>query len=242
MPYFSVIIPLYNKENFIGKTIESVLAQTFADFEIIIVDDCSTDNSLAKAKEYISEKIRIVHHESNKGLSASRNTGIKNAATEFITFLDADDLWKPTFLEKIRELTLKFPQADLFATSYMELYPGNLEIAPSVNKSDIPPGDMVLVNDFFRKNLRQPIYNHSSVCIRRTLFEQVGNYDERINFSEDVDFNIRANAEGLLAFYNSVESYYVVYSENQITTSGIINKTIPMLDGFSRLENENPDI
>ena len=85
MAVFTVVIPLFNKANYISNTIESVLAQTFKDFEVIIVDDCSTDASLEVVSAIPSDKIRIIQHEHNKGLSASRNTGIKNATTSYLT-------------------------------------------------------------------------------------------------------------------------------------------------------------
>lgn len=240
-PFFSVIMPLYNKENYVEKAIRSILDQTFSDFEIVVVDDCSTDNSLSVVMDMSVEKIRIVSHEKNKGLSASRNTGIKNALAEFVVFLDADDYWKPHFLEKIQMLTEKFPQASLFATAYEEIYP-EVVLKPNVNKNDLAPGAFLLISDFFVKNLRQPICNHSSLCVRKNLFDSVGFYDENINFSEDVDFNIRAFSASPLAFYNGIESCYVIYSENQITNSGIKTKKIPTLDQYTALENRNPDL
>ena len=109
-PYFSVIIPLYNKENFIENTIKSVLNQSFTDFELIVVDDCSTDRSLNIVKEIINNKIRIINHDLNSGLSSSRNTGITNSRGNYIAFLDADDLWKETFLEEILNLINEFPE------------------------------------------------------------------------------------------------------------------------------------
>ena len=242
MSYFSIIIPLYNKENYIQSALRSILEQTFQDFEIVIVDDCSTDKSVQKAKEIQSEKIRYISHEHNKGLSASRNTGIRNAKADFTVFLDADDVWRPQFLEKIKELIARFPQSSLFATAYEEIYPDNLVLKPSVNKADLRPEATLLITDFFVKNMQQPIYNHSSLCIRKSFFEIIGNYDEAINFSEDVDFNIRANRRSPLAFYNQSQSCYTVYSENQITTSGIQNRTIPTLDTYTDWEKEDENL
>ncbi len=242
MPYFSIIIPLYNKENFIQKALQSILAQTFQDFEIVIIDDCSTDNSVQKAKEIQSDKIRYISHERNKGLSAGRNTGIRHANAEYVTFLDADDVWRPHFLEKIKELIDTYPEASLFATAYEEIYPDDLVLKPSVNKTGIQPDEMLLITDFFVKNMQQPIYNHSSLCIRKAFFDTIGYYDETINFSEDVDFGIRANYHSPLAYYNRAESCYTVYSENQITNSGIQNKTIPKLEDYLAWEKEDADL
>ena len=107
MAFFSIIIPLFNKENFILNTLQSVFNQSFTDYEIIIVDDCSTDNSLKIVMENSSDKVKIVRHEINKGLSATRNTGIKNATAKYIAFLDADDLWKPRKLDLQIDFLLK---------------------------------------------------------------------------------------------------------------------------------------
>lgn len=242
MAYFSIVVPLYNKQNYIRKAVQSILDQTFKDFEIIIVDDCSTDGSFEIAKAIESRQISFLQHDKNKGLSAARNTGIRHSQTDFVVFLDADDFWKPSFLQHIYELTQKFPQASLFATSYTEVFPDQKLVSPSVNKNDLKPDEMVLLEDFFARNNQQPIYNHSSLCVRKSFFETIGYYDEQINFSEDVDFNIRANYQSPLAFYNGIESFYVIYSENQITNSGISGKTIPDLHKYLHWEDKNPKL
>lgn len=87
---YSVVIPLYNKEHYIASTLRSVLAQTYPDYEVIVVDDGSTDHSLQACKEVRSDKIRVVQ-QVNQGVSAARNKGIELAAGEYICFLDADD-------------------------------------------------------------------------------------------------------------------------------------------------------
>jgi glycosyltransferase involved in cell wall biosynthesis len=96
-PYFSVVISLYNKEKHIQSTIESVLAQTFVDFEIVVVNDGSTDGSEAVVKSIDNGRIQIYSQE-NKGASAGRNAAISKATGTYIALLDADDLWKPNYL------------------------------------------------------------------------------------------------------------------------------------------------
>lgn len=95
---YSVVIPLYNKEHYIAGTLRSVLTQTFPDYEVIVVDDGSTDHSLQACKEVRSDKIRVVQ-QANQGVSAARNKGIELAAGEYICFLDADDTWHPDYLQ-----------------------------------------------------------------------------------------------------------------------------------------------
>lgn len=240
MAYFTVIIPLYNKENHIEETLKSVLNQTFQDFEVIIVEDCSTDNSKQKAASIISEKTRIIQHEVNKGLSASRNTGIANANSEFLAFLDADDIWHKEFLEKIHQLTQEFPNAHLFGTNYTEVYPKKVTVVPSSNlKNFIKDG---IVPDFFESNLHQNIYCHCSLCVKKEVFEKIGGYNTNINYGEDIDFNIRANSTFKLAYSNTVLAYNLMYAENKITNSSLKNKTITDFDFYEPLAASNKSL
>ncbi len=235
MPFFSVVIPLYNKQNYIAGTIESVLGQDFSDFELIIVEDCSTDSSAAMVETFDSPKLRMIRHEKNKGLSAARNTGIRNANAEYIAFLDADDQWHPQFLSEISSLIDKNPDASLFATCYEEIYPGNVSLRPRFN-CEIANG---IVTDFFECNLGQPIYCPSSLCVQKSVFSEIGYYDEAITFGEDVDFNIRANVVFRLAWSAKSLAYYRMHSENQITNSTIGNKTITDFDSYEDLAFSN---
>ena len=114
---FSVIIPVYNKERYIRKTIQSVLKQTFRDYEIIVVDDGSKDDSFKIVKSMQEDSIVLVQQE-NSGVAAARNTGIESARGEYIAFLDADDYWHPNYLEVIDDLITRFPQSDIIVSSY----------------------------------------------------------------------------------------------------------------------------
>lgn len=114
---FSVVIPLYNKGIHVVHALESVLVQTFEDFEILVVDDGSKDDSLQYAKSVDSPKVRVFHQE-NQGVSVARNVGIENAKGEYIAFLDADDVWHPNYLETIHKLTQMYAQSDIFVTAY----------------------------------------------------------------------------------------------------------------------------
>ena len=114
---FSVVIPLYNKEHYIEATIQSVLDQTCDDYEVLVVDDGSRDNSLALARKFESDRVRIIPQE-NQGVSVARNTGILNAKGEYICFLDADDEWRPDYLATIDDLTVKYPESAIFVTAY----------------------------------------------------------------------------------------------------------------------------
>ena len=114
---FSVVIPLYNKEKYIESTIRSVLDQSHQEFEVLVVDDGSTDGSLALAERFASDRVHIIRQE-NQGVSVARNTGIEHASGEFICFLDADDQWRPEYLATIDVLTVQYPESDIFVTAY----------------------------------------------------------------------------------------------------------------------------
>ena len=106
-PYFSIIIAMYNVERYIKICINSILNQTFQDFEVIVVDDCSTDNSYKICTELYgnNKKIRLLRHEKNQGPSAARNLGMENARGEYIWFIDSDDAIIPNALEKLHQVT-----------------------------------------------------------------------------------------------------------------------------------------
>ncbi|NMH25211.1 glycosyltransferase family 2 protein [Flavobacterium solisilvae] len=230
MPFFSVIIPVYNKEKYAQAAVKSVLNQTFTDFELIIVNDCSTDNSRKEVSKIISEQIKTIEHLENKGLSASRNTGIKNATGNFIAFLDADDEWKPDFLATIKSLISTFPEAQLFATNYEELYADGIKVIHNQKLSKL--GNDFLVDDFFELNLGKPIYFPGSLCVKKTVFDEIGYFDEKITYSEDIDFNIRTNLKFKLAYSTKALVTYTMFSENQITNSSVKNKVFPDLNQY----------
>ncbi len=240
MAVFTVVIPLFNKSNYISNTIESVLAQTFQDFEVIIIEDCSTDASLEVVLAIQSDKIKIIQNEQNKGLSTSRNTGIKNATTKYIAFLDADDVWKPNYLETIYSLIHQFPKCKLFATNYEEIYPNQLSLLPTTKLKNHEKE--TVIEDFFESNLSQHIYCSCSLCVDKSVFETVGYYDEKITYGEDVDFNIRANNAFQLAYSTDVLVSYILYTENQITNSPLKNKTLPNFDNYEMLGIEKPSL
>jgi len=121
-------------------------------------------------KKYTSEKIKLLKHDVNKGLSASRNTGILSSTAKYITFLDADDVWKPNYLKEIKYLIDNYPKAKLFATNYEEVYPNNIVILPKNNSDSLEITQTI--DDFFKISLAQPLYCACSLCVERSVFEK----------------------------------------------------------------------
>ena len=228
---FSVVIPVYNKEKYVAQTLKSVVGQTYQNFEIIVVNDCSTDNSLGVVKAIDDSRIKTIEHSENKGLSASRNTGIKAAAHSFIAFLDADDHWDSSFLKTISKLIKKYPKESVFATHYRENYRGKI-ILPKSKLPTRTKGKSLVINDFFKVNLGRLILTQSCIVVHKTVFEQIGYYDENVTFAEDIDFFVRCFHTYDLAYFNNVCHTQNVALIGSLTETSTKNKTYPALEKY----------
>ena len=185
--FVSVIIPAYNAELYIVRAIESVLAQTYRDLEIIVVDDGSADNTASIARQF-EDSIHYVY-QSNRGLAAARNTGIRHAHSDIIALLDADDLWEPEFLEVMTGLLEQNPQAAGVYCGFQYIdSQGNIVGKP--NLTVVPP------EGFHNIQLIQG--NWLSACgvlFHKHLAEEVGLFDESLRALEDADLWIRLSAD-----------------------------------------------
>lgn len=238
---FTVVVPLYNKQDFVESALQSICDQTVSNIEILVVNDCSTDNGIDKVRKLKDPRIRIIDHDRNKGLSAARNTGIKNANSDNLAFLDADDLWKPDFLEKISELMKLFSEAGLFATAYEEVHAEQIAVKTK-NNVLLQSEEMAILDDFFYAAAKQPILWYGSTVVKRDVFEKVGHFDENITWFEDVDFNIRAALEFKVAYYNKTCALYTIESQNQITRTKIENRIVCDLSKYDKFATSNKSL
>jgi len=180
-PQVSVIIPTYNRGWIIKEAVDSVLAQDFKDFELIVVDDGSTDNTsdvLASYGHHIS-----VFSQRNKGVSAARNQGIAEASGKLIAFIDSDDLWMPKKLSAQVEFFNKTPDALICQTEELWIRNG---IRANPKKRHKKPSGMI-----FEPSLELCLVSPSAVMIRRSLFDRVGGFDETLPACEDYDLWLR---------------------------------------------------
>jgi len=213
-PTVSVIIPTYNRAHLVGRSIQSVLNQTYQDFEIIIVDDGSTDNTENIIKEFQKkdERIEYIKHNKNRGGSAARNTGIKAARGEYIAFLDSDDEWQYKKLEKqITHLNNNYLNAFISYTGYFRIN----------DKGD---------NSIFKPTKHGDIYNNqlwedhvsptSAVMVRRICFEKVGLFDESLPARQDYDMWLRLSQYYIFDYI--IEPLVVIHNTNKGTISGDI--------------------
>lgn len=210
----SVVIPLYNKEKSIAKTLQSVLTQTYTDYEILVVDDGSTDASVEAVRIVMEQtnKIRLLQ-KSNGGVSSARNNGIRNATSEYIAFLDGDDIWDKKYLEEQIRMIKEFPNAAMWSINYAETRDGQIVRRVATG---LPEGYRGYVENYFHiKGRVSELFHSSSVVIRKEVFEIVGFFDERIKFAEDSDMWFRINAVYKTAFYDRYMVYYQLDAENR---------------------------
>jgi len=202
----SVVIPAYNAESFLGVTLNSVARQTFQDFEVIVVDDGSRDQTARVVEEFLAkEKIpgRCIRQE-NRKIAGARNTGIRSARGEFIALLDHDDLWMPEKLERVMEAFQRWPGTDLICHNEQILKDGRV-VRVSQNHRG---GNTTYEDLLFRGNTLSP----SAVVFRKKLFERTGGFDEspELNTVEDYDFWLRVSETGKISYLDATLGAYVL--------------------------------
>lgn len=180
---FSVIIPTFNRRAFLEKAVNSVLAQSFSDFELIVIDDGSTDSTKGLMALYKDKRIIYVYQK-NHGVSTARNKALTLAKGNYIAFLDSDDWWKKEKLEKATEYIERYPDINIFHTE--EIWFRNGKLLNQKKKHKKPSG-------FVYKNaLSLCCISISTAVIKKGVFETVGTFDETLEACEDYDFWLRA--------------------------------------------------
>ncbi|MDH0868297.1 glycosyltransferase family A protein [Mitsuaria sp. GD03876] len=193
----SVVIPLYNKEHHILRAVESVLAQTHADFELVVVDDGSKDGGAALVEAVADRRVRL-HRQPNAGVSAARNRGVALTSAPLIAFLDADDAWEPDFLANVRALADRHPEAVAVAMNYTVVAPGgarSLGVDPAR-----APAQLLDPAAYFRIGKHgSPVFS-SSVAARREALLAAGGFPEGVRLGEDIDTWLRLLFQGPVVF------------------------------------------
>lgn len=207
---FSIVIPLYNKQNFISDTIKSVLLQSHVNFELLIIDDGSTDESVSRVLDFSDRRIRLIR-KNNGGVSSARNKGIEESAYSYVSFLDADDIWEPTYLEEQSKLIHDFPDAAMWGMNFSPVAKGieeNLE-------TGLPKNYRGYVFHYFSMKRVSDLFHSSSVVIKKEAINKVGLFDQRIKYSEDLDMWYRIILNFPVVFYNKIMVKYLLDAENR---------------------------
>jgi glycosyltransferase involved in cell wall biosynthesis len=179
----SVVIPLYNKVRHIKRAVDSVLAQSIENFELVVVDDGSTDGGGEVVSQMVDRRIRLLR-QSNGGVSAARNRGIGEARSEVVAFLDADDEWSPIFLATVLDLYARFPTAGMFATAY-RCRENDASWRPIFTGCPSDPRGG-LIEEYFRAAGGPHPVLPSAVMIPKSILQEVGGFPHGVAWGEDV--------------------------------------------------------
>jgi glycosyltransferase involved in cell wall biosynthesis len=209
MPTVSVILPTYNRARLLGRAIQSVFAQTYQDFELIVVDDGSTDNTESLVKSFNSEKIRYIRHRQNKGASAARNTGIQSAKGAYIAFQDSDDEWMPEKLEKqMRAFETAPPEVGIVYTGFFIITTNKREYKPS---AEITPKDGNIFSSIIKGEY---LVSPQTIVVKRECFEKAGLFDEHLPAMEDWEMALRLSKHYHFKYINEPLVLYYPQSDS----------------------------
>ena len=243
MAQFTVVIPLYNKAAEIRATLDSVFAQVFTDFQVIVIDDGSTDQSAALVKSYNDVRLRLIAQK-NKGVGPARNKGVQEAQTPYIAFLDADDYWYPNHLENLNALIQRFPEARWMATAYEKAFTPNL-----VKTVDTPlrlnqHGWQGAVEDYFAMAKKDAPAWTSAMCFSKEFFQTLGGFNPEITMGagEDTDLWIRAALTQPMYWVNTVSACHRQFSSNRISHAPTLRRQFIDLDRYESLTQNNKSL
>ena len=246
---FSIIVPLYNKAPYVEKALESIIAQTYPDWELIVVDDGSTDGSGDVADTFLKKAVGrrqtsssfrwLLIHKENGGVSSARNEGVAASQGEYLCFLDADDWWAPTFLEEMNQLIENYPDAGIYGTNYWYVKSGRQRV-------NVTTAETGYINycKVYAEKLQMPLTS-ISVSIARAVFDETGGFKMKLKLGEDFDVWIRIALKYKVAFLNKPLAYYNQDVDIKSRGVGCLQKPeyhmLWNLDYLSEVEKSNPD-
>ena len=233
---FSIVIPLYNKEDSVAMSLRSILAQSFQEFEIIIVNDGSTDRSVEQIRDITDPRIRLIE-QANQGVSVARNTGIQNASYDFIAFLDADDLWHRDYLRCMADCIERYPEFSWWGAGYTSTV-GESVIRANNEKKYVFSEDATEVVDFFEQSRSRYVVHMTSFIARREALMSEAKFPVGFKYYEDLEVFCRLAQLSQLPLVEHVLSYWRQDAENRacnrrkvMSLPPIFNETIAMVQG-----------
>lgn len=240
MATISIVIPLYNKGFIISETLDSVLAQTFTDFEIIIVNDGSTDNGYEIVSQFSDKRIKLFQQQ-NKGAAAARNLGIEKATGELIAFLDADDYWYPNHLDELYQLYIDFPNCGIYASRYF------IKIAKKKSfktyyTPEISNNFKGILPDYFAASKTYRVGLPSAVAIPKTILKNNYLFNIEISSGQDLELFTKIAIEKPVAVTNLFTVEYNFSLENQLSKTPILQKKLIQFSQFHDAERVNKSL
>jgi glycosyltransferase involved in cell wall biosynthesis len=232
--FFSVVIPLYNKRPHIQRSVFSVLNQSYENFELIVVDDGSTDGSLDELQDINDKRLKIFEKE-NGGVSSARNYGIKKATSDYVAFLDADDEWDIAFLETIVQMYELYPNGGIFTTGCRIVSSDSQRVSCIKHINNI-----FKLKNYFKEfvNLSAPINNSSTSVVKKESLFKVGLFSENLKNYEDLNvwFKI-ALIDDVIYSKKILASIYI----NSVNRSSVNINVYHLLKSYSSLTTDIED-
>jgi glycosyltransferase involved in cell wall biosynthesis len=235
----SVVIPLYNKEKTVTNTLDSVLNQTHTNFEIIIVNDGSTDNSVEKIRNFKDDRILLLNQK-NGGAAAARNLGIEKATGSLIAFLDADDYWFPNHLDEIVTLYHDFPNCGLYCSRY-SMKISSTKILDINYEPEIENEFRGIVKDYFKASLHYRIGLTSAVSIPKNILEK-NPFNTAVTSGQDTELFTKIAIQHPIALTNKTTMRYDFSSGNHLSKTPITKKKLFDIEQFNKEEEKNKSL
>ncbi|PQV48203.1 glycosyltransferase involved in cell wall biosynthesis [Jejuia pallidilutea] len=240
-PFFSVVIPLYNKEKYILSTIASVTNQSFKDFEIIIVDDGSTDRSKSIISKIKDSRIKIITQQ-NLGAPNARNNGIAKAKAKYIALLDADDTWYHNHLLELKKQIEIYPNAGLYCNNYDIYYSETVKKNAQFNFNF--DDKCLVVDDYFKASIINSVAWTSAVAFEKEKFISIGGFDTTLKTAQDIDLWIRFALLYKVIFNPTITMSYKFHVDDSLSKNEESYNQI-RLDSFKKYKKEeanNPSL
>ena len=235
---FSVIIPTYNRLELLKRAIDSVLNQSFVEFEIIVVDDCSSDDTWEWLKENNDERIYPFRNSKNKGLSFNRNLGASKSSKPYLAFLDDDDIWLNNHLYELNTIISKFPNAGMYCNSYIINY-GDKKVE-AIHDNPFLLENQTEFNNFECFENKNALCAPSTIAIPKNIFESIGGFNIKTTVLEDVEFYIKIGLKFSIVTNRLITIEYAQNTGNHLSLNHIHLKSLPDLTIFKPYEKELP--
>lgn len=236
VPFFSVVITVFNKEKFIKDTLNSVLNQTFKNIEVIVINDGSTDRSVELINSFKDQRLKLISTP-NQGASTARNTGIREAKSNYIALLDGDDIWDLNYLKHVSDAIDKHPDYKIFTTAVAQKFEQKtIPVVYNFNQ-DCLYG----IHNYFEASKKYSLLTSSSVVFHKSVLEKTGYFDPLIISGQDTDMWIRFGLYFKIVFVNKL---LVAYNYNATslsnTTFGLDKK--PKYDKYFQNEKDHQEL
>nr|WP_315248406.1 glycosyltransferase family 2 protein [uncultured Flavobacterium sp.] len=239
MPFFSIVVPVYNKANHIEDTLKSVFSQTFNDYEIIIINDGSTDDSEAIILGFDDNRIQF-YSQKKQGVSIARNIGIEKSNGKLIAFLDADDCWFSNHLEELANLYHNFPDCGMYCSRYKIKTTENHFQTPHFN--GIENSFRGIVTDYFFSNSPFRISWTSSLSIPKKVLDEIGGFTPGVTNGQDLELWTKIGITYNVAITNKITAIYNFHIPDSLAKNNISSMKLMDFEQFKIAEQKNSSL